>query len=66
MTFKNHWSIVYDMIYNNNTSGFGKDPIRKCVMTEKSAWDAYLWVCSNLQVIQRLILVLLRQTLQNI
>ena len=43
-TLKKDWSIVYDMVYGRNTSGFGWDPVRKMVMAEKEAWDAYIAV----------------------
>ena len=44
-TLKKDWSIVYDMVYGRNTSGFGWDPIRKMVTAEKDVWDAYIMVC---------------------
>lgn len=42
---KRDFNIVYDMLNGPNTSGFGMDPIKKCVTAEKPVWDAYLKVC---------------------
>ncbi|KAH6785232.1 hypothetical protein C2S51_037687 [Perilla frutescens var. frutescens] len=39
---KKDFHIVYDMLNGPNTSGFGMDPIKKCVTAEKPVWDAYL------------------------
>ncbi|KAH6784325.1 hypothetical protein C2S52_009284 [Perilla frutescens var. hirtella] len=41
-TLKRDFHIVYDMLNGPNTSGFGMDPIKKCVTAEKPVWDAYL------------------------
>ncbi|XP_047325990.1 uncharacterized protein At2g29880-like [Impatiens glandulifera] len=40
-TLKTHFGTVYDMLYGS-TSGFGWDPIRKCVVADKHVWDSYL------------------------
>ncbi|KAI3454839.1 hypothetical protein Pfo_011502 [Paulownia fortunei] len=34
--------IVYDVLNGPNTSGFGMDPIKKCITTEKVVWDSYI------------------------
>ncbi|GER42328.1 galactose oxidase/kelch repeat superfamily protein [Striga asiatica] len=41
-TLKRDFNIVYDMLNGPNTSGFGMDPIRKCIVAEKSVWDPYI------------------------
>ncbi|KAH6758862.1 hypothetical protein C2S51_019097 [Perilla frutescens var. frutescens] len=41
-TLKRDFHIVYDMLNGPNTSGFGMDPITKCVTAEKPVWDVYL------------------------
>ena len=43
-TLKQSWQTVYDMVYGSNTSGFGWDPDRKVVITEKEVWEEYLKV----------------------
>ncbi|XP_031099367.1 uncharacterized protein At2g29880-like [Ipomoea triloba] len=40
-TLKKEWSIVHDLLTNNN-SGFGWDDERKVVTAEDDVWDAYL------------------------
>ena len=45
-TLKTNFGIVYDMLYGS-TSGFGWDPIRKCVVADKPVWDSYLQVHCN-------------------
>ncbi|KAK6115433.1 hypothetical protein DH2020_007702 [Rehmannia glutinosa] len=41
-TLKRDFHIVYDMLNGPNTSGFGMDPIKKCITAEKAVWDSYL------------------------
>ncbi|KAK6137558.1 hypothetical protein DH2020_028700 [Rehmannia glutinosa] len=41
-TLKRDFHIVYDMLNGPNTSGFGMDPIKKCITAEKTVWDSYL------------------------
>ncbi|KAK4388325.1 hypothetical protein Sango_2439100 [Sesamum angolense] len=41
-TLRRDFNIVYDMLNGSNTSGFGSDPIKKCVTAEKAVWEAYL------------------------
>ncbi|GER47433.1 DNA-binding storekeeper protein-relatedtranscriptional regulator, partial [Striga asiatica] len=41
-TLKRDFNIVYDMLNGPNTSGFGMDPIKKCIVAEKAVWDSYL------------------------
>ncbi|GER33217.1 DNA-binding storekeeper protein-relatedtranscriptional regulator [Striga asiatica] len=41
-TLKRDFNIVYDMLNGPNTSGFGMDPIRKCIVAEKSVWGPYI------------------------
>ncbi|KAK4407711.1 hypothetical protein Sango_0352100 [Sesamum angolense] len=41
-TLRRDFNIVYDMLNGSNTSGFGFDPIKKCVTAEKAVWEAYL------------------------
>ncbi|CAA0810629.1 Unknown protein [Striga hermonthica] len=43
-TLKKDFNIVYDMLNGPNTSGFGMDPIRKCIVAEKSVWGPYIEV----------------------
>ncbi|PPD82820.1 hypothetical protein GOBAR_DD20249 [Gossypium barbadense] len=39
---KRDWSIVYDMLNGQNTSGFGWDEHRQLVVAEDAVWDSYL------------------------
>ncbi|XP_059627620.1 uncharacterized protein At2g29880-like [Cornus florida] len=41
-TLKTHFDAVHDMLHGPNTSGFGYDNLNRCVVAEKSVWDAYL------------------------
>ncbi|GER55646.1 retrotransposon protein [Striga asiatica] len=41
-TLKRDFNIVYDMLNGPNTSGFGMNPIKKCIVAEKAVWDSYL------------------------
>ncbi|PIN08321.1 hypothetical protein CDL12_19102 [Handroanthus impetiginosus] len=41
-TLKKDFHIIYDMLNGPHTSGFGMDPIKKCITAEKPVWDAYL------------------------
>ncbi|KAI9076335.1 hypothetical protein K1719_041698 [Acacia pycnantha] len=43
-TMKVAWQVVYDMVYGTNTSGFGWDPNRQCVVADKEVWDEYIKV----------------------
>ncbi|GAB4860494.1 hypothetical protein Ancab_035652 [Ancistrocladus abbreviatus] len=43
-TLKRDWSIIYDMVYGKNISGFGWDDNRKMVVAEAHVWDAYVAV----------------------
>lgn len=43
-TLKKDFAIIYDMLNGSNTSGFGYDPIKKCITAEKAVWDTYLQV----------------------
>ncbi|XP_028795002.1 uncharacterized protein At2g29880-like [Neltuma alba] len=43
-TIKKQWQIVHDMVHNKNTSGFGWDPIKKCVTAEDHVWTEYVKV----------------------
>ena len=42
---RSHFNVIYDMLYGANTSGFGWDPLNKCVVAEKPVWDGYVQVC---------------------
>ncbi|MFQ6653202.1 hypothetical protein Gotur_024723 [Gossypium turneri] len=39
---KREWSIVYDMLNDQNNSGFGWDEHRQLVVAEDVVWDSYL------------------------
>ncbi|XP_038713601.1 uncharacterized protein At2g29880-like [Tripterygium wilfordii] len=39
---KKDFSVVYDMVYGPSTSGFGWDPITKCVVAEAPIWEEYI------------------------
>ncbi|KAL1092838.1 hypothetical protein V6Z11_D07G251600 [Gossypium hirsutum] len=39
---KRDWSIVYDMLNDQNNSGFGWDEHRQLVVVEDAVWDSYL------------------------
>ena len=41
---KQNFAIVHDMLCGPNTSRFGYDNTRKCVVAERAVWDAYLQV----------------------
>uniref|UniRef100_A0A5B7BF87 Myb/SANT-like domain-containing protein n=1 Tax=Davidia involucrata TaxID=16924 RepID=A0A5B7BF87_DAVIN len=41
-TMKKDFNIVYDMIYGPNTSGFGWDADKKCVVAEPPVWEDYI------------------------
>ena len=41
---KQNFAIVHDMLCGPNTSGFGYDDTKKCVVVERPIWDAYLQV----------------------
>ncbi|KAA8538077.1 hypothetical protein F0562_027685 [Nyssa sinensis] len=41
-TMKRDFNIVYDMLYGPNTSGFGWDNDRKCVVAESPVWEEYI------------------------
>ncbi|KAI3792179.1 hypothetical protein L2E82_06050 [Cichorium intybus] len=41
-TWKNHFSIVHDMVVGSNMSGFGWDPIKCCVTADNEVWDEYI------------------------
>ncbi|XAR70579.1 hypothetical protein NMG60_11027480 [Bertholletia excelsa] len=41
-TMKTDWQTVYDMVYGQNTSGFGWDNENKCITAEKEVWEAYI------------------------
>ncbi|KAK6163155.1 hypothetical protein DH2020_000019 [Rehmannia glutinosa] len=42
-TLKRDFHIVYDMVNGPNTSGFGMDPIKKCITKlKRSVWHSYL------------------------
>ncbi|XP_038698185.1 uncharacterized protein At2g29880-like isoform X2 [Tripterygium wilfordii] len=41
-TLKKDFSIVYDMVYGPNTSGFGWDPINRCIVAEAPVWEEYI------------------------
>ncbi|XAR73289.1 hypothetical protein NMG60_11007208 [Bertholletia excelsa] len=41
-TMKTNWQTVYDMVYGQNTSGFGWDNENKCIIAEKEVWEAYI------------------------
>ncbi|CAI9277552.1 unnamed protein product [Lactuca saligna] len=44
-TVKKEWQVVYDMIANNNTSGFGYDSVNRCGIVESpKVWDSYVKV----------------------
>ncbi|KAI9111764.1 hypothetical protein K1719_017454 [Acacia pycnantha] len=43
-TMKVAWQAVYDMVYGANTSGFGWDADRQCVVADKEVWDEYIKV----------------------
>ncbi|XP_054791148.1 L10-interacting MYB domain-containing protein-like [Prosopis cineraria] len=43
-TFKKSWQVVYNMVNNKNTSGFGWDTEKKCVTTEDHVWAKYVKV----------------------
>ncbi|KAL0300741.1 UNVERIFIED_CONTAM: hypothetical protein Sradi_6350900 [Sesamum radiatum] len=49
-TLRRDFNIVYDMLNGSNTSGFGFDPIKKCVTAEKAVWEAYLQRVSKKQL----------------
>ncbi|KAL0313989.1 UNVERIFIED_CONTAM: hypothetical protein Sangu_2243300 [Sesamum angustifolium] len=46
-TLRRDFHIVYNMLNGPNTSGFGFDPIKKCVTAEKVVWEAYLQATGN-------------------
>ncbi|KAA8538094.1 hypothetical protein F0562_027702 [Nyssa sinensis] len=41
-TMKKDFNIVYDMLYGPNTSGFGWDNDKKCVVAEPLVWEEYI------------------------
>ncbi|XP_028800880.1 uncharacterized protein LOC114756129 [Neltuma alba] len=41
-TLKHQWQIVHNMIYDANTSGFGRDPVNKCIKAEDAVWEQYV------------------------
>ncbi|KAA8547082.1 hypothetical protein F0562_003511 [Nyssa sinensis] len=41
-TMKRDFNIVYDMLYGPNTSGFGWDNDKKCVVAEPLVWEEYI------------------------
>ncbi|KAA8549757.1 hypothetical protein F0562_001225 [Nyssa sinensis] len=41
-TMKKDFNIVYDMFYGPNTSGFGWDNDKKCVVSEPPVWEEYI------------------------
>ncbi|KAA8541963.1 hypothetical protein F0562_023115 [Nyssa sinensis] len=41
-TMKRDFNIVYDMLYGPNTSGFGWDNDKKCVVAESPVWEEYI------------------------
>ncbi|KAJ9547034.1 hypothetical protein OSB04_019577 [Centaurea solstitialis] len=43
-TMKRDWKMVYDMVNGTNTSGFGYDSVRQCVIAEAPVWESYLQV----------------------
>ena len=43
-TMKKDWQVVYDMVHGSNTSGFGFDSEKNCVIAEAPVWEAYLQV----------------------
>ncbi|XP_024967107.1 uncharacterized protein LOC112506975 [Cynara cardunculus var. scolymus] len=43
-TMKEDWQVVYDMMHGSNTSGFGFDSEKYCVIVEPPVWEAYLQV----------------------
>ncbi|XP_054817802.1 uncharacterized protein LOC129317512 [Prosopis cineraria] len=43
-TFNKSWQVVYDMVNNKNTSGFGWDTEKKCVTAEDYVWAEYVKV----------------------
>nr|KAJ0189660.1 hypothetical protein LSAT_V11C800404280 [Lactuca sativa] len=41
-TWKNHFNIIHDMVYGTNTSGFGWDMDKCCVIADVEVWDGYI------------------------
>ena len=43
-TMKKDWQVVHDMVNGTNTSGFGYDSLKQCVIAEAPVWESYLKV----------------------
>ncbi|XP_024974715.1 zinc finger BED domain-containing protein RICESLEEPER 2-like [Cynara cardunculus var. scolymus] len=43
-TMKKDWQVVHDMMNGTNTSGFGYDCLKQCVIAEALVWESYLKV----------------------
>ncbi|KAL8506100.1 hypothetical protein ACS0TY_017091 [Phlomoides rotata] len=57
-TLKKDFHIVYDMLNGSNTSGFGMDPIKKCITVEKPSHPTHsVWRNKNFPFYDDLLIV---------